>query len=81
MAAAAIGRLPLDKIKVDRSFVTDINDNPVSLKIIKSLTGLCDDIRLLRQARQIQPLVTGAVDRDVVARIRMAHDAGGRIVP
>ena len=34
-----VHRLPLDKIKVDRSFVADINDNPVSHKIIKSLTA------------------------------------------
>ncbi|CAL4866433.1 hypothetical protein MMA231_00674 [Asticcacaulis sp. MM231] len=38
--------LPLDKIKVDRSFVTDINTNPVSLKIVKSLTALCADMGL-----------------------------------
>jgi predicted signal transduction protein with EAL and GGDEF domain len=41
-----VHRLPLDKIKVDRSFVADINDNPVSHKIIKSLTGLCDDMEI-----------------------------------
>ena len=29
-----VHRLPLDKIKVDRSFVADVNDNPVSHKII-----------------------------------------------
>ncbi|WP_441237650.1 putative bifunctional diguanylate cyclase/phosphodiesterase [Bradyrhizobium sp. 930_D9_N1_4] len=39
-----VHRLPLDKIKVDRSFVADINENPVSHKIIKSLAGLCDDM-------------------------------------
>jgi diguanylate cyclase (GGDEF)-like protein len=38
--------LPLDKIKVDRSFVADINDNPISHKIIKSLAGLCDDMEI-----------------------------------
>ena len=41
-----VHRLPLDKIKVDRSFVSDINENPVSHKIIKSLTGLCDDMEI-----------------------------------
>ncbi|WP_025037753.1 putative bifunctional diguanylate cyclase/phosphodiesterase [Bradyrhizobium sp. DOA9] len=41
-----VHRLPLDKIKVDRSFVSDVNENPVSHKIIKSLTGLCDDIEI-----------------------------------
>jgi diguanylate cyclase (GGDEF)-like protein len=41
-----VHRLPLDKIKIDRSFVADVNDNPVSHKIIKSLTGLCDDMEI-----------------------------------
>ncbi|MBR0722387.1 putative bifunctional diguanylate cyclase/phosphodiesterase [Bradyrhizobium manausense] len=41
-----VHRLPLDKIKVDRSFVADINENPVSHKIIKSLAGLCDDMEI-----------------------------------
>ncbi|MGY8664314.1 EAL domain-containing protein [Bradyrhizobium sp. UFLA05-109] len=41
-----VHRLPLDKIKIDRSFVADVNDNPVSHKIIKSLTGLCADMEI-----------------------------------
>lgn len=41
-----VHRLPLDKIKIDRSFVADVNENPVSHKIIKSLTGLCDDMEI-----------------------------------
>jgi diguanylate cyclase (GGDEF)-like protein len=41
-----VHRLPLDKIKVDRSFITDIDSNPVSLKIVKSLTALCTDMGL-----------------------------------
>ncbi|WP_027525795.1 bifunctional diguanylate cyclase/phosphodiesterase [Bradyrhizobium sp. Ec3.3] len=41
-----VHRLPLDKLKIDRSFVADVNDNPVSHKIIKSLTGLCADMEI-----------------------------------
>ncbi len=41
-----VHRLPLDKLKVDRSFVTDINSNPASLKIVKSLLALCADMNL-----------------------------------
>jgi diguanylate cyclase (GGDEF)-like protein len=37
--------LPLDKIKVDRSFVAEINDNGVAHKIVKSI-GLCADMDL-----------------------------------
>ena len=39
--------LPLDKIKIDRSFVADINDNGVSHKIVKSIAGLCADMDLI----------------------------------
>jgi diguanylate cyclase (GGDEF)-like protein len=49
-----VHRLPLDKIKVDRSFVADINDNPVSHKIIKSLTGLCDDMEIACVAEGVE---------------------------
>ncbi len=41
-----VHRLPLDKLKVDRSFVSDINANPISHKIVKSLTGLCADMEI-----------------------------------
>lgn len=57
-----VHRLPLDKLKVDRSFVTDITDNPASLKIVKSLTALCADMNLdcviegVETERQLQTL-------------------------
>ena len=41
-----VHRLPLDKLKVDRSFVADIDSNPASLKIVKSLLALCADMGL-----------------------------------
>ncbi|MGC2777558.1 MAG: EAL domain-containing protein [Bradyrhizobium sp.] len=41
-----VHRLPLDKLKIDRSFVSDVNANPISHKIIKSLTGLCADMEI-----------------------------------
>jgi diguanylate cyclase (GGDEF)-like protein len=49
-----VHRLPLDKIKVDRSFVADINENPVSHKIIKSLAGLCDDMEIACVAEGVE---------------------------
>ncbi len=36
--------LPLTKIKIDRSFVTDLNTNPASYKIVKSLLALSRDM-------------------------------------
>ncbi|HWU50891.1 MAG TPA: EAL domain-containing protein [Asticcacaulis sp.] len=41
-----VHKLPLDKLKIDRSFVTDIEHNGASLKIVKSLIALCADMGL-----------------------------------
>ncbi len=41
-----VHRLPLDKLKIDRSFVADIATNPASVKIVRSLLGLCADMEL-----------------------------------
>lgn len=38
--------LSLTRIKIDRSFVTEIQNNPVSYKIVKSLLGLSKDMNL-----------------------------------
>ncbi|UTD26582.1 bifunctional diguanylate cyclase/phosphodiesterase [Bradyrhizobium sp. WD16] len=46
--------LPLDKIKIDRSFVADINDNAVSNKIVKSLASLCADMDLTCVAEGVE---------------------------
>jgi hypothetical protein len=36
---------------------------------------------LTSPTRQIEPRLLGAFDRDLVARVGVAHDAGGRVVP
>lgn len=41
-----IHALSLTKLKVDRTFVTDIHLNPASFKIVKSLVALCQDMQL-----------------------------------
>jgi diguanylate cyclase (GGDEF)-like protein len=46
--------LPLDKIKIDRSFVADINNNAVSHKIVKSLAGLCADMEITCVAEGVE---------------------------
>lgn len=38
--------LPLTKIKIDRSFVTDLHERPASYKIVKSLLALSRDMEL-----------------------------------
>ncbi|ANH03004.1 EAL domain-containing protein [Shinella sp. HZN7] len=41
-----VNRLPLDKIKVDRSFVTNIDSVPTGYKIVKSIIALCRDMKI-----------------------------------
>jgi diguanylate cyclase (GGDEF)-like protein len=61
--------LPLDTLKVDRSFIQDICDNPASFKIVKSLATLCADMDLkcvvegVETAEQLALLKTLNCDR------------------
>jgi len=41
-----IHALPLTKLKVDRTFITNLHLDPASLKIVKSLIALCQDMEL-----------------------------------
>ncbi|OYV39229.1 MAG: hypothetical protein B7Z80_07860 [Rhodospirillales bacterium 20-64-7] len=41
-----VNRLPLDKIKIDRSFVTDIERSRTAPGIIRAIIGLCDTLKL-----------------------------------
>jgi len=41
-----VHRLKLDKIKIDRSFVTDVDRSGISQSIIKSILALCDNLNL-----------------------------------
>lgn len=38
--------LPLDKIKIDRSFISDIHTNPTSQNIVKSIISLCNGMQI-----------------------------------
>ena len=59
--------LPLTKIKVDRSFVTDLNKNPASYKIVKSLLALSRDMGL-------ECIVEGVETRDELAILKTLGD-------
>lgn len=41
-----VHQLPLDKLKIDRSFIANIDSNLASQKIVKSLVSLCNDLQL-----------------------------------
>lgn len=46
--------LPLDKIKIDRSFIVDIANSKISHDIVKSLQALCDDIGIVCVAEGVE---------------------------
>jgi diguanylate cyclase (GGDEF)-like protein len=41
-----VHRLPIDKIKVDRSFIADIVDDPAARAVVKSMVDLCKNLGL-----------------------------------
>jgi EAL domain-containing protein (putative c-di-GMP-specific phosphodiesterase class I) len=41
-----VHRLPFDTIKIDRSFMTDVDTNSASKKIVKSVLDLCRNLGL-----------------------------------
>jgi EAL domain-containing protein (putative c-di-GMP-specific phosphodiesterase class I) len=43
-ALSYLHRLPIDKIKIDRSFVSDIATNQHSLKLVAGIIGLCHSL-------------------------------------
>ncbi len=63
-------RLPLDKIKIDRSFVANIRTNPVSYKIVKSLLALSREMN-------ISCVVEGV---ETASELSVVHDLGGTMV-
>ena len=65
-----VHQLPLDKLKIDRSFVSDIDTNEASQKIVKSLVSLCNDLHLAC-------VVEGVETRSELDAIRML---GGKLV-
>ena len=62
--------MPLDKLKIDRCFVSDIDTNEASQKIVKSLISLCNDLNLAC-------VVEGVETRGELDAIRML---GGKLV-
>ena len=51
---AHLRALPFDRIKIDRSFVSSINDNPESAAIVNAITRLADSLNLAVTAEGIE---------------------------
>ena len=58
-------KLPLDKIKIDRSFLMDVTQNPRSLELLKGIVNLSRPLGLTRHRRRRRDL-------------RAAQDPGAR---
>ncbi len=58
-----VQELPLDRLKIDRSFITGLDKSPASQKIVKLLASLCDDL-------SIQCLVEGVETAAELATVR-----------
>lgn len=65
-----IHKLPLTKIKIDGSFVRDIQNQPASFKIVRSLLTLCADMEL-------EAVVEGV---ETVAELAVVHGLGASLV-
>ncbi|WP_017777356.1 putative bifunctional diguanylate cyclase/phosphodiesterase [Paraburkholderia kururiensis] len=63
-----VHRLPLDKIKIDRSFVSDIVHNATGQSVVKSIVDLCRNLDL-------DCVVEGAEDEE---QVRILHELGCR---
>jgi EAL domain-containing protein (putative c-di-GMP-specific phosphodiesterase class I) len=60
---AHLRALPFDRLKIDRSFVSSINDNPESAAIVNAITRLADSLNLAVTAEGIE-------DEMIEARLR-----------
>ncbi len=60
-----VHQLPLDKIKVDRSFVKDIARDPVRVALTRSIMGLCENLGLDCVVEGIEQ----GDQRDLIARL------------
>ncbi|MEM9966057.1 MAG: EAL domain-containing protein, partial [Asticcacaulis sp.] len=60
--------LPLTRIKIDRSFIVNIDQKPASYKIVKSLVTLCTDMGL--------GCVTEGVETEAEARVLLQLGCG-----
>jgi diguanylate cyclase (GGDEF)-like protein len=60
---AHLRALPFERIKIDRSFITSINDNPDSVAIVTAITRLAESLKLSVTAEGIE-------DEVIEARLR-----------
>ena len=60
-----VHRLPLDRIKVDRSFTADVDADPACLNIVKTILDLCRNLKLACVVEGMETAAQVGVLRDV----------------
>ena len=69
---SSLQSFPFDKIKIDRSFVSNVNSNPQSAAIVRAVIGLSHALNI--------PVIAEGVEteseRDFLMRRRMSGDPG-----
>ena len=58
-----LGELPIDTLKIDRGFVSDIKTNFANQSIVKAITGCAKDM-------EVRVCVEGVEDRDIIDFIK-----------
>ena len=66
-------RLPFDTIKIDRSFVTDVDSNSASKKIVKSVLDLCRNLGLECVVEGLETALQAEVVKALGARAVQGH--------
>jgi len=56
-----IRRFRFDKIKIDQSFVRDLDANPESMAIIRAVTNLCRDLGMVTTAEGVETAEHAAI--------------------
>ncbi len=68
-----VHRLTPDKIKVDRSFIAELETHSTSLKIVKSLTALCGDMGLTCIIEGVETKAQLAILRDLGCQMAQGY--------
>ena len=75
---AHLRALPFDRIKIDKSFVMSINQNPESAAIVNAITRLGDSLNLSITAEGIEDKATEERLRSLGCARGQGHYSGGR---
>jgi len=71
-----IRKFRFDKIKIDQSFVRDLNDNPESMAIIRAVTNLCKDLGMVTVAEGVETAEHAAILTEIGCETAQGYHFG-----